>query len=97
MTVQKFGGMVRRSKTQWDRYLMWIWNRLLCAVGRHSADRGQARHDRDYWWSSCKVCGAQLMRDPVDGWRPPTASEIADHEAQVGHGNSSRELVAAPE
>lgn len=57
--------------------------KLFCIVGRHTPDRGQARHDRDYWWSHCKHCGTQLMRDPVGGWRPPTDAEVETHQAQV--------------
>lgn len=68
---------------------MRLFNKMFCAVGRHTPDRGQARHDRDYWWSSCKVCETRLMRDPVGGWRRPTADELSTHEAQVAREKKS--------
>lgn len=66
----------RKSKMQ-------LFNRLWCAIGRHTADRGQARHDLDYWWSSCKVCDTRLVRDPVKGWRTPTTDEVEAHRRKT--------------
>ena len=61
-------------------------SKLRCATGRHTPDRGQARHDLDYWWSTCKVCGTELVRDPVKGWRTPTADEVETHRLKARTG-----------
>ena len=62
---------------------MQLVSRLSCLVGRHTPDRGQARHDLDYWWSTCKSCGTVLVRDPIKGWRVPTAQEVEAHDRKM--------------
>lgn len=56
---------------------------LLCKMRGHQADRGIARHDGEDYWSVCKRCGVELIRD-MEGWREPTAEEATQHAANLG-------------
>lgn len=53
-----------------------------CWIRGHQADRGDARHDGEDFWSRCKRCGTTLIRD-ADGWRKPSDPESVAHAGNV--------------
>jgi len=55
---------------------------LICRLFGHSAKRDRARHDGDYYWTSCKRCAALLLRDR-GGWREPRPRDLARHESNL--------------
>ncbi|AHE56154.1 hypothetical protein NX02_22680 [Sphingomonas sanxanigenens DSM 19645 = NX02] len=62
---------------------------LLCSIFGHKPDRGHARHDGRDYWTSCRRCNGQLIRD-VDGWRAGTAAEISFHDSLRGDRDEQR-------
>lgn len=55
---------------------------LVCRLFRHIPKRHRARHDGDYYWTTCERCAADLLRDR-GGWREPSAREAARHESNL--------------
>ena len=55
---------------------------LLCMLMGHRIDRNAVSHDGQDYWSSCKRCGAFMIRG-ADRWRVPKGDEIADHESYL--------------
>ncbi|MGF7150078.1 hypothetical protein FHS96_003736 [Sphingomonas zeicaulis] len=62
---------------------------LRCRIFGHDADRGGARHDDQDYWTRCRRCGTELIRD-IDGWRKPTERETLDQAFHLAAQEASR-------
>lgn len=68
---------------------------IICRVRGHRPDRGGARHDGQDYWSTCRRCGAALIRD-IEGWRDPRPEETADHAEHLADRRDQRAGVSTP-
>ena len=54
---------------------VWGLKRLLCGLGRHSADSEQV-WNRGYYFSHCRACGVDLVRTASGKWHVPKGRKI---------------------
>ncbi|AHE52578.1 hypothetical protein NX02_04140 [Sphingomonas sanxanigenens DSM 19645 = NX02] len=69
----------------WLRYLDRLEGVVLglgCLVSGHKPDRPRAQYDGHTFWSWCTRCQTRLIRTS-QGWRRPTADELADHRLRA--------------